>query len=219
VGVDLGLCSLVALSDGTVFEAPRSYRVAEERLRWAQRCLSRKKRGSRNRGKARRRVASACERVVNRRRDFSYKAARSIVNRYERIFVEDLKIQNMQRNRCVSKSIADAGWGLLRNALTYMARLSEGVTAFVDPRESSQICSGCGGRVEKGLCERMHRCPECGLVLDRDVNAARNILKRGLEIGREPPEYTPEGEGTATCLSADAQAASVKQEAHDFSHG
>ena len=142
-----------------------------------------------------------------------------IVNRYEGIVVEDLRIQNMQRNRCLSKSIADAGWGLLRNALTYMARLSEGVTAFVDPRGTSQICSGCGVRVEKGLGERMHRCPECGLVLDRDVNAARNVLKRGLEIGRGPPEYTPGGEEATTPLSVWVQAASVKQEAHLFRGG
>jgi putative transposase len=219
VGVDLGLNNLVALSDGTVFMAPRKYRDAEERLGMAQRSLSRKMRGSGNQEKARVKVARLSERVANQRRDFAYKTARSIVDRFESIYLEDLKIQNMQRNRCVSKSIADAGWGILRNALTYMARLSEGVTAFVDPRGTSQICSGCGGRVEKGLCERMHRCPECGLVLDRDVNAARNILKRGLEIGREPPEYTPVGEGTNTRLIGDAQVASVIQEAHDLSHG
>ncbi len=219
VGVDLGLNNLVALSDGTLIETPRSYRVAEGRHGRAQRCLSRKMRGSGNREKARVKIARLSERVANQRRDFAYKTARSIVNKYEMIFVEDLKIQNMQRNRCMSKSVADAGWGMLRNALTYMARLSEGVTAFVNPCGTSQICSGCGGRVEKGLGERMHRCPECGLVLDRDVNAARNILKRGLEIGREPPEYTPEGEETTTRLSVDAQVASVIQEAHDFSHG
>ncbi|MCX6656458.1 MAG: transposase [Candidatus Bathyarchaeota archaeon] len=138
VGVDLGLCNLVALSDGTVFMAPRKYRVAEERLGRAQRCLSRKARGSRNREKARRRVASACERVANQRRDFSYKTARSIVNRYERIILEDLKICNMSKSRHLSKSIADAGWGILRNALTYMASLSEGVTAFVDPVEPAK---------------------------------------------------------------------------------
>jgi putative transposase len=134
VGVDLGLCSLVALSDGTVFQAPRSYRVAEERLGRLQRIQCRRRRGSHNREKARVKVARLSERVANQRRDFAFKTARMIVNRYERIVVEDLKIQNMQRNRCVSKSIVDAGWGLLRNALTYMARLSEGVMAFVDPR-------------------------------------------------------------------------------------
>ena len=88
--------------------------------------------------------------------------------------------------------------------------------AFVDPRGTSQTCSGCGVRVEKGLGERIHRCPACGLVLDRDVNAARNILKRGLEIGRGPPEYTPEGEETATQLCEAGQVTSVNQEAHDL---
>jgi putative transposase len=219
VGVDFGLCNLVALNDGTVFMAPRKYREAEKRLGRAQRCLSRKKRGSGNREKARVKIAKLSERVANQRRDFSYKTARSIVNRYERIYLEDLKIQSMQGNRCVSKSIADAGWGMLRNALTYMARLSEGVTAFVDPRGTSQVCSGCGVRVEKGLGERMHRCPVCGLVLDRDVNAARNILKRGLEIGLGRAEYTPVGEETAAQLCEVGQVASVNQEAHDFSHG
>ena len=219
VGVDLGLNNLVALSDGSVFEAPRKYRVAEERLGRLQRIHSGRMGGSRNREKARVKVARLSEGVANQRRDFAYKTARSIVNRYERIFVEDLNLQNMQRNRCVSKSIADAGWGLLRNALTYMARLSEGVIAFVDPRDTSQICSGCGERVEKSLSERMHRCPTCGLVLDRDVNAARNILKRGLEIGLGQAEYTPEREGATTHLGADVQATSMNQEAHDFSHG
>jgi putative transposase len=219
VGVDLGLNNLVALSDGTVFEAPRSYRGAEVRLRRVQRSLSRKRRGSRNGEKARLRVASVCEKVAYQRRDYAYKTARMIVNRYVRVFVEDLKICNMMRNRHLSKSIADAGWGVLRDALIYMARLSEGVMAFVDPRGTSQICSGCGGRVEKSLSVRVHRCPECGLVLDRDVNAARNILKRGLGIGLGRPEYTPGGEAAATRLSVDVQVASVKQEAHLFRGG
>jgi putative transposase len=100
-----------------------------------------------------------------------------------------------------------------------MAERSEGVTAFVDPRGTSQMCSGCGVRVGKSLGERMHLCPTCGLVLDRDVNAAWNILKRGLEIGLGQAEYTPEGEETTTHLSADVQAASMKQEVHGFSHG
>ena len=219
VGVDLGLNSLVALSDGTLIEAPRGYRVAEERLGRAQRRLSRKMRGSRNREKARRRLASMCERVANRRRDFAYKTARSIVNRYERVYVEDLKIANMIKNRRLSKSLGDAGWGMLRDALTYMAEMSEGVIAFVNPRNTSQVCSGCGERVMKDLSVRTHRCPVCGLIIDRDVNAARNILQRGLEIGRGPPEYTPVGEETPTSLSEGMQVASVNQEAHLFRGG
>jgi putative transposase len=219
VGVDFGLSSLVALSDGTLIEAPRSYRWSEERLGRAQRSLSRKKRGSRNREKARRRVASACERVANQRRDFAYKTARSIVNRYERVYVEDLKVQSMMRNRRLSKSLGDAGWGMLRNALTYMAERSEGVTAFVNPRGTSQTCSGCGAYVEKDLSVRTHRCPGCGLTIDRDVNAALNVLKRGLEIGLERAKYTPVGEVTATRLSEAGQVASVSQEAHLFRGG
>jgi len=219
VGVDFGLNSLVALSDGTLIEAPRSYRGAEERLGRAQRSLSRKTRGSRNREKARRRVASACERVANRRRDYAYKTARSIVNRYERVYVEDLRVQNMMRNRRLSKSLGDAGWGMLRNALTYMAERSEGVTAFVNPRGTSQTCSGCGAYVGKDLSVRVHRCPWCGLTVDRDVNAALNVLKRGLGIGLERAEYTPVGEVAATQPSEVGQVASVNQEAHLFRGG
>ena len=211
VGVDLGLNSLIALSDGTLIEAPGSYRNAESRLRRVQRSLSRKRRGSRNREKARRRVSSVCEKVANQRWDFAYKTARSIVNRYVRVYVEDLKIANMVQNRRLSKSIGDAGWGLLRNALTYMAERSEGVMAFVNPRNTSQLCSGCGALVPKPLSERTHRCPVCGLVLDRDVNAARNILREG--IGVEHPESKPEGEATNTRLSEAERVASMNQEA------
>ena len=219
VGVDLGLSSLVALSDGTLIEAPRSYRNAESRLRRVQRSLSRKRRGSRNREKARLRVSSVCEKVANQRRDFAYKTARMIVDRYERVYVEDLKIVNMVKDRRFGKSIGDAGWGMLRIALTYMAERSEGVMAFVDPKNTSQLCSGCGESVLKDLSVRVHVCPCCGLVLDRDVNAARNILQRGLEIGRGPPEYTPVGEEIPTSLSEGMQVASMNQEAHPFRGG
>jgi putative transposase len=219
VWVDFGLNSLVALSDGTLIEAPRSYRNAETRLRRVQRSLSRKRRGSRNQEKARRRVASACERVANQRRDYAYKTARNIVNGYERVYVEDLNVQGMMGNRRLSKSLGDAGWGMLRNALTYMAKMSEGVTAFVSPRGTSQTCSGCGAYVGKDLSVRVHRCPVCGLTIDRDVNAARNMLKRGLEIGLERAEYTPVGEATTTQLGEAGQVASVSQEASLFRGG
>jgi putative transposase len=103
--------------------------------------------------------------------------------------------------------------------LTYMAERSYDVTVPVDPADSSQLCSGCGCVVRKDLSVRTHHCPVCGLVLDRDVNAARNVLKRGLEIGLVGAEDTPGGEGTNTRLIGDAQVASVNQEAHDLSHG
>jgi predicted RNA-binding Zn-ribbon protein involved in translation (DUF1610 family) len=93
------------------------------------------------------------------------------------------------------------------------------VTAFVDPRGTNQTCSGCGAQVVKNLLVVIHVCPMCGLVLDRDVNAARNILKRGLEIGWEPPKYTPDGEWPTMCLNVDAQAAAVGLEAYIFGDG
>ena len=158
-----------------------------------------------------------CEKVANQRRDYAYKTARMIVNRYERVYVEHLKIANMVKNRRLSKSIGDAGWGMLRNALTYMTKMSDGVTAFVNPRNPSQLCSRCGAYVKKDLSMRVHRCPECGLTIDRDVNAARNILRRG--IGLERAEYTPVGEVTATQLGEAGQVASVSQENHLFRGG
>jgi transposase len=123
----------------------------------------------------------------------------------------------LRRLRVRGKSIGDAGWGMLRNALTYMAERSEGVTAFVSPRGTSQTCSGCGAYVGKGLSVRVHRCPGCGLTIDRDVNAARNILRKG--IGLERAEYTPVGEVIATQLGGAGQVASVSQEAHLFRGG
>jgi putative transposase len=214
VGVDLGLDSLVALSDGTLIEAPGSYRGLEAKSRRAHRNLSRKRKGSRNREKARVRLARVEERIANKRRDYAYKTARSIVDRYDKVYLEDFRVANMMRNRRLSKSIGDAGWGMLRSALTYMAQRSLGVIALVDPRNTSQVCSGCGAYVEKSLSVRVHRCPGCGLTIDRDVNAARNMLKRGLEIGLERAEYTPVGEVTTTQLSEAGQVASVNQEAH-----
>jgi len=130
-----------------------------------------------------------------------------IVDRYDKVYLEDLRVDNMMRNCKLSKSIGDAGWGMLRSALTYMAQRSLGVIALVHPMNTSQLCSGCGELVPKPLSERTHRCPFCGLVLDRDINAARNMLRKG--IGLEQAEYTPEGEATTTQLSVVEQAASM----------
>ena len=172
--------------------------------------------GSNNRGKARLRLAAQYKKVSNQRRDFAYKTARSIVNKYEKVVVEDLKIDNMRRNSHLSKSISDAGWGILRNALTYMAKLSEGVIASVDSRNTSQLCSRCGMIVPKTLGVRVHMCPYCGLVLDRDVNAARNILRKGIGMGCA--ESTPVGDSTSA-ERALMHVGSLNQEAHLFRGG
>ncbi len=144
--------------------------------------------------KARIRLAKVEVRIANRKRGFAYKITRGIVNRSEGFYVEDLRIGNMVRNRKVSKSVGDACWGMLRSVLTYMAERSEGRIALVDPRNTSQLRSGCGAIVEKPLSERTHRCLIWGLVLDRDVNASRNVLRMGLER----PKSTPVGDVSST---------------------
>ncbi len=183
VGVDLGLHSFTATSDGETVEAPKHLRRSARKLRKAQRSLSRKQRGSNRRRKARRRAAKVHERVRNQRRDFLHNQSRRLVDRHTLIAVEDLRVSNMAKNRYLAKSIADAGWAEFVHMLTYKAESAGAEIVVVDPRHTSQDCSGCGQRVEKSLAVRIHRC-ECGTVLDRDVNAARNVLQRAVQAWR-----------------------------------
>jgi putative transposase len=209
VGVDLGLECFAALSDGTRIENPRYYRGSERRLVHLQRSLSRKEKGSRNHTRARQRVARLHEKVENRRSDFLHKASRAVADSYSTVYVEDLKIRNMVRNHRLAKSISDAGWGRFVGMLCYKEEESGGRVIVVNPRGTSQMCSGCGEAVVKSLSVRVHECPHCGLALDRDLNAARNIL----EIGRGPPESKPVERSTSTWPLEAGQVGSVKQEA------
>jgi putative transposase len=210
VGVDFGLNSIVALSDGITVEAPQFYRKSEQRLAKLQRIHSKRKLKSRNREKARIVVAKLSEKVSNQRRDFLNKIARMIVNKYERVYIEDLETANLKRNKHLSKSISDAGWRILRHTLTYMAQRSEGMTVCVAPQYTSQLCSGCGELVPKTLDERVHIC-SCGLVLDRDVNASRVILRRGILLERQ--ESTSVETQPLPSQTVVTQVESMKQEA------
>jgi len=194
VGIDVGLHSYAVLSDGVHIENPRYYRASERRLAHLQRGMSRKEGGGRNWVKAKTRVARLHEKIQNRRSDFLHKASRRIADAYETVYVEDLRIGNMVRNHRLAKSISDAGWGRFIGMIAYKEEESGGRLIRVDANGTTQMCSGCGETVPKGLSQRIHMCPHCGLVLDRDLNAALNVLGRGREIGREPPEYTPVGE-------------------------
>ena len=210
VGIDVGLKSFAVLSDRTAVENPRYYRKGEGRLRRTQRGLSRKERGSRNWVKAKTKVARLHERVQNRRSDFLHKASRKITDKYGTVYVEGLKIRNMVRNHSLAKSISDASWGRFTQMLAYKEEESGGRVVSVNPWGTTQRCSRCGMVVEKALSDRIHSCPYCGLVMDRDLNAALNILERGREIGRGPPEYRPVEEGASTPLG---QARPMNQEA------
>jgi len=178
VGIDVGLKSFATLSDGTEIANPKHLRKTEAKLKRIQRSLSRKKKGGSNRRKAKLIVAGLHRGVRNQRLDFHHKEARKIVNSFGLIVAEDLKIRNMVRNHHLSKSISDAGWGSFLLILASKAEEAGCRFEKVDPRHTSVNCSSCGESVPKTLSVRTHRCPTCGLVLDRDHNAAINILQR-----------------------------------------
>ena len=177
VGIDLGLKSFAITSDGEFIESPKYLRKLEQKLAKAQHKLCRRKKGSNRRAKARKQVANVHEHISNQRKDFCHKESRKLINTYDSIAVEDLQIQNMVKNRHLSKSISDSGWGLFLRYLSYKAESAGRQFVKVDPRNTSQKCSQCGEIVKKSLAVRVHKCPHCGLVLDRDINAAINILK------------------------------------------
>ena len=178
VGIDVGLSALLVTSDGKKTQNPRWYRKAQRKLRVCQRRVSRRKQGGKNRRKAILMLGRVHQRIQNRRKDFLNKVASELVRRYDGIALEDLRISNMVQNRCLSKSILDAGWGYLVSQLTHKAESAGRVVELVNPAYTSKTCSGCGILFEHlTLRDRWIDC-RCGLSLDRDHNAAINILKR-----------------------------------------
>lgn len=181
VGIDVGLKSLLALSDGTLIDNPRWLRSSLSELRVAQRRVSRRKKGGSNWRKAVRQVAKLHEKVANTRRDFWHKTTRNIVDAYGNIAIEDLNLAFMTRNGHLSLSAHDAALGDFRQMLEYKAEEAGTQVVAVNPSGTSQACSGCGQIVRKGLNVRTHNC-SCGLSLNRDVNAALNILALGRSV-------------------------------------
>ena len=179
IGIDVGLKAFATLSSGDAIPNPRIARRHERELRRRQRALARCKRGSNRRRKVRQQVARLHDKIANIRNTFLHQQSARLARDYRLIAVEDLRIRNMVRSH-LAKSIHDAAWGTFIDYLTYKAESAGGRVIRVDPRRSSQECSGCGEIVKKELKERTHRCPHCGLVMDRDENAAAVILSRGV---------------------------------------
>jgi putative transposase len=188
VGVDVGVSNVVALSNGTLIENPRCLAASALRIKSLQRRLSRKKKDSHNRERARVQLAKAWRKVRRQRDDFVHKLSDKLAKENSLIVFEDLKIQNMVKNHSLASAIMDACWGKLRRLTAYKAEGRGGRVLLVNPGGTSQKCSGCGNTVGKDLSVRMHECPNCGLVIDRDVNAARNILQAGQELARVEAE-------------------------------
>lgn len=178
VGIDLGLNSLITTSEGEQVENPKWYCAGQQKLRVVQRRVSRRKLGGSNRRKAVAALQRQHERVANRRKDYLNKLAYGLIAGYDRIALEDLQITNMAHNHHLSKSIMDAGWGYLKLHLTYKAAEAGRGVCLVNPAKTSTTCSQCGRVFETlTLSDRWVQC-ECGLSLDRDHNAALNVLKR-----------------------------------------
>ena len=185
VGIDLGLTSLVALSNGETVQTPQHTAKAAKTLRRAQRAVARKKRHSRHQRKAKLRVAQLSARVAAQRRDFSHKLSRSLVDRFTHLAFEDLNIIGLARGM-LAKSVHNAAWNTLVQHVQYKAACAGSVVGLVDPRGTSQTCPQCNAVAAKTLAQREHRC-DCGRALDRDVAAAQVVVAAGdLRAGNRP---------------------------------
>jgi len=180
IGLDVGLNHFYTDSKGEVVENPRYLRKSERQLKKLQRRVSKRKKGSANRRKAIKRLAKKHLQVSRQRKDFAVKTARCVVRSNDLIAYEDLQIRNMVKNHKLAKSISDASWSMFRQWVEYFGKVFGKVTVAVPPQYTSQNCSNCGKQVVKTLSQRTHHCGLCGTVLDRDHNAALNILAIGL---------------------------------------
>ena len=182
VGIDMGIESFAVTSDEEFTQNPHYLAVGQAKLRKAQRKVSRRKKGSSNRRKAVKLLARRHIKIANQRKDFAHKVVRQIVNTYGFIAVEDLQIRNMVKNHHLAKSISDVSWGEFLDILSYKAEWAGREFIKINPNGTSQVCSACGSKVPKDLSVRIHNCPDCGISLNRDLNAALNILALGRSV-------------------------------------
>ena len=178
VGIDVGIKTLAVLSSGESISNIRTTNNFEEKLSKAQRKLSKKKRGSNNRKKQKIVVQNVHKKIRNVRNDYLHKESIKLINKWDLIVLEDLQIRNMIKNPKLAKSIADVLWNKFASMMKYKAEWAGKEVVFVNPRNTSKICSNCGYIQNMPLEKRIYDCPECNLILDRDYNAAINILNR-----------------------------------------
>jgi len=218
IGLDVGITDFYTDSNGETASNPRFLRKGERVLKRSQRRVSRKVKGSKNRGKARQILGKRHLKISRQRKDHAVKLARCVITSNDVVAYEDLRIKNMVKNHCLAKSINDASWYQFRKWLEYFGKVFQRVTVAVNPQYTSQECSRCGQVVKKTLSTRTHSC-ECGCVLGRDENGARNILNRGLATVGHTGSFMLDmsnawGEATATEVGAilPRQVTSLSQE-------
>ena len=182
VGIDVGISNFAVLSDGTFIENQRYMAACEARLSKEQSKKDKLPHGSPERRKAANKVSHIYERLGNLRDNFAHQLSHRIVNDYGIICLEDIDIKSLiEKKPYMAKSVLDASWNRFRTYVMYKAESAGRKVVLVNPAYTSQMCSGCGSIVKKGLSKRVHDCPRCGLVMDRDLNASKNILRLGLQ--------------------------------------
>jgi putative transposase len=189
VGIDVGISSFAAFSNGTFIENQRYLAECESKLSKAQSKKDKLPKGSPERKKAAKKVSHIYERLGNLRNNFAHQLSRDIVDDYGIICMEDIDITNMiDKKPYMAKSVLDASWSRFRTYIAYKAASAGRKLVLVNPAYTSQMCSGCGTIAKKDLSQRAHNCPICGLSMDRDLNAAKNILRLGLQslVGIQP---------------------------------
>jgi putative transposase len=207
IAIDLGIKTLAVDSNGESIFNPKILSQHKDKLAKAQRKLEKIGRLKANRSKReaqKNHIARIYEKITNVRSDFLHKTSRKLVNKYDVIILEKLNISNMFSNKTyLNRSINDVAWATLTQMITYKAEEAGKHVIFVNPRNTSQECSGCGAIVKKDLSVRIHDCKHCGLVIDRDLNAAKNILNRGMsqvDKLRENRNIFSESSEASTCL-------------------
>jgi len=193
VGIDMGIKTFAYFSDKEIIENPKTLKKSEKKLKKYQSKFSKEKKGTEKRKKFGKILCKIHEKIKNQRDDFLHKSSRYIVNKYQVICIEDLRVKDMikkdkskdnlekHKDKLRNKNILDVSWSTLTQYLSYKAEEAGRDLILVNPRNTSKTCSGCGNLVPKGLNDRIHRCDKCGLDIDRDYNASLNILRLGLE--------------------------------------
>lgn len=181
VGIDVGITTLCTLSDGNKIENPHWLRRKEKELKRAKRKLKKFTKGSNEWKKQHKVITTINEKITNQRKNYIIKSVNDLTQKYGTIIFENLNIKKMLTNPYLKKHIKDASWNFLITSTINKAEEAGCIVVLVDPRNTSQMCSQCGQIVKKELSVRIHKCPHCGLVMDRDLNAAKNILRLGLQ--------------------------------------